>query len=278
MLCIFQEVSVRGQFSRENPAEPLGFAGRFGRNFVIPLGFGCETKGGKGVFRLTNSLSPGRIQGFHACRKTLRPNPDLPVYRDHRGNVAIRCYAAWAPTTAPSCAYPRQTITSLGLSGDHYRDDRRGDRNHPGPGPSYAQLPTGDLFRSTTDDTDSNSAPFPHLDPDAGPRLRGYVRRAFRLPCPVLPPPFRPPVGTVFYRRCRRARAVQLQKTKARPRPGLPVLFFQIVDSSCCPFFFAGGYRLASTVTSNAAMSVSAHGSANSKHAHPHFSIQCIPY
>lgn len=50
------------------------------------------------------------IQRFHACRKTLRPNSDRAVYRNHRRHINVCGAAPWARTTTSRRADPHQTI------------------------------------------------------------------------------------------------------------------------------------------------------------------------
>jgi len=75
MLCIFQEVSVRGQFSRENPAEPLGFAGRFGRTLSSRLDLVAKPRAGKEFSVLQTpypqSASKGSMLAGKRCGPTL---------------------------------------------------------------------------------------------------------------------------------------------------------------------------------------------------------------
>jgi hypothetical protein len=51
------------------------------------------------------------IQASHAGGKTVRPNSDLCVYSDHRGNIGIPCFVPRTGSTAPSCTYPSERVT-----------------------------------------------------------------------------------------------------------------------------------------------------------------------
>jgi hypothetical protein len=168
------------------------------------------------------------------------------------------------------------------ISVDHCHGDHcRGDHHRGDPDPNYARFPSGVLWRSTTGDTDSNNAPFPHSEPGAAPRPHGCVRHSSGSLGPVSLPPFRPHVGTSLYRH-QRAPAVLLRKTKALPPLSLPLLSFQIVDSRFSPFVSLAAKQLTprdliEALSLNYAVpGVSAQNLADFISAYVRFSIQCI--
>ena len=89
--------------------------------------------------------------------------------------------------------------------------------------PNSARFPSGDLFRSTTDDIDPSSAAVLHSNHVAGPRRRGCARRSFEPLYRASLPLFRPRADTCF---CHRHEpAVRLQKTRVLRLLRMPLLF-----------------------------------------------------